>query len=92
MPKLFFLPVLLFREAHEIVGNLVKYCEVTKKYFPDITKDDLETLGIGYGLNDLSQFTVENCVKNRNSYGGTGFDDVDRQIANAKAFVESIKK
>lgn len=81
-----------FREAHEIVGNLVKYCEVTKKYFPDITKDDLETLGIGYGLENLSQFTVENCVKNRNSFGGTGYDDVDRQIANAKAFLESIKK
>ncbi|MBQ8563722.1 MAG: argininosuccinate lyase, partial [Firmicutes bacterium] len=81
-----------FREAHEIVGNLVKYCEVTKKYFPDITKDDLETLGIGYGLEDLSQFTVENCVKNRNSFGGTGFGDVDRQISNAKKFLEEIRK
>ncbi len=81
-----------FREAHEIVGNLVKYCEVTKKYFPDITKADLETLGIGYGLEDLSQFTVENCVKNRNSFGGTGFDDVDRQIENAKAFLAELRK
>ncbi|MGN0718529.1 MAG: argininosuccinate lyase [Anaerovoracaceae bacterium] len=81
-----------FREAHEIVGNLVKYCEVTKKYFPDITKADLETLGIGYGLEDLSQFTVENCVKNRNSFGGTGFEDVDRQIENAKAFLAELRK
>ena len=79
-----------FREAHEIVGNLVKYCEATKKYFTDVTKADLEVLGIDYGLEDLSQFTVENCVAMRNSYGGTSFSDVDRQIDNAKKIVESL--
>lgn len=79
-----------FREAHEIVGNLVKYCEATKKYFPDITKADLETLGIGYGLEDLSRFTVENCVKNRNSFGGTSFAEVERQIQNAKQYLADI--
>ena len=79
-----------FREAHEIVGNLVKYCEATKKYFPDITKADLDTLGIGYGLEDLSQFTVENCIKNRNSYGGTSYEEVDRQIQNAKKRLEEM--
>lgn len=79
-----------FREAHEMVGNLVKYCEATKKYFPDITKADLDTLGIGYGLEDLSQFTVENCVKNRNSFGGTSYAEVERQIQNAKEYLAEI--
>ena len=60
-----------FREAHEIVGNLVKYCEQHNKTFTDVTKEDLDLLGIDYGLQDLSQFTIENCIKNRNSYGGT---------------------
>lgn len=81
-----------FRKAHEIVGNLVKYCEVTNKYFCDITRADLDNLGIDYGLENLEQFTVENCVKNRNSFGGTGYYDVERQIANAKSFLEEIKK
>ena len=74
------------------MGNLVKYCEVTNKYFCDITRADLDNLGIDYGLENLEQFTVENCVKNRNSFGGTGYYDVERQIANAKSFLEEIKK
>lgn len=81
-----------FREAHEIVGNLVKYCEQHRKTFAEVTKEDLDLLGIDYGLQDLSQFTIENCIRNRNSFGGTGYADVDRQIGNAKAFVASISK
>ena len=80
-----------FREAHEIVGNLVKYCENNRKVFGDITKEELRTLDIDYGLNDLRQFTVENCIKKRNSFGGTSHDDVDRQIANAKIFLDCDK-
>ena len=76
-----------FREAHEIVGNLVKYCEQHNKTFTDVTKEDLDLLGIDYGLQDLSQFTIENCIKNRNSYGGTSYSETDRQIQNAKTFV-----
>ena len=79
-----------FREAHEIVGNLVKYCEQHNKTFADITKEDLDILGIDYGLQDLSRFTIENCIKNRNSYGGTSYSETDRQIENAKAFVASL--
>ncbi len=79
-----------FREAHEIVGNLVKYCEQHNKTFTDVTKEDLDLLGIDYGLQDLSQFTIENCIKNRNSYGGTSYSETDRQIQNAKAFVAEL--
>lgn len=79
-----------FREAHEIVGNLVKYCEQHNKAFTDVTKEDLDLLGIDYGLQDLSQFTIENCIKNRNSYGGTSYSETDRQIQNAKAFVAEL--
>lgn len=77
-----------FRKAHELVGNLVKYCEKNQKRFETVTKADLEAVGIGYGLENLSQFTVENCIQNRNSYGGTSYREVDRQIENAKRFLE----
>ena len=58
-----------FREAHEIVGNLVKYCEQHDKTFVDVTKEDLQALGIGYafdskllaqGLEKFSEFLNEN--------------------------------
>lgn len=80
-----------FREAHEIVGKLVKYCELKSKTFQDINKEELKELDFPVEIEDLSQFTVENCIKNRNSYGGTSYDDVKRQINNAKNFVAELK-
>ncbi len=80
-----------FREAHEIVGKLVKYCELKSKTFQDINKDELKELDFPVKIEDLSQFTVENCIKNRNSYGGTSYDDVKRQINNAKNCVAELK-
>jgi argininosuccinate lyase len=80
-----------FREAHEIVGALVKYCEINHKTFPDITKSDLMALNFPIELENLSRFSIENCIKNRNSYGGTSFKDVDRQIKNGKQFIATMK-
>jgi argininosuccinate lyase len=76
-----------FREAHEIVGKLVKYCELNSKTFKDVNKKDLEALDFPVELEDLSRFSIENCIKNRKSYGGTSYDEVRRQINNAKKFI-----
>lgn len=81
-----------FRQAHEMVGNLVKYCEATGKGFPDVTAEDLAQVGICHGLSDLSQFTVENCIRNRSSYGGTGTEDVQRQIEAGWELVKRIQE
>ena len=81
-----------FREAHEIVGNLVKYCEACGKTFAEVTRADLKNLQFdyeAYGLTDLKRFTPENCIKNRNSFGGTGYEEVARQIEEAKRFLAS---
>ena len=73
------------------MGKLVKYCELKSKTFQDINKEELKELDFPVEIEDLSQFTVENCIKNRNSYGGTSYDDVKRQINNAKNFVAELK-
>ena len=54
----------------------------------DVTKEDLQILNFDYGLTDLSRFTIENCIKNRNSFGGTSASDVKRQIENAREFLK----
>lgn len=79
-----------FRDAHEIVGVLVKYCENNKKTFSDITKSDLEKIDFPVELEDLSRFSIENCIINRKSYGGTSSSDVDRQIKNGKKFISTL--
>ena len=73
-----------FREAHEMVGKFVGWCiennlrpenlnlSEWKKFIPEA---DEELLKI------LSPFES---VKRRNTYGGTGFEQVERQIEEAK--------
>ncbi|MBR1919433.1 MAG: argininosuccinate lyase [Spirochaetales bacterium] len=77
-----------FRTAHEMVGNLVKYCEACGKRFCDVDENDLRQVHIDPALVDMSRFSVDNCVRNRKSYGGTSFEDVERQIENAEKFLE----
>ncbi len=79
-----------FREAHEIVGRLVKYCEGRGMTFSDVGKVDLELVGFPVELENLSQFSVENCITNRKSFGGTSYTEVERQIVNAKMFTAGI--
>ena len=64
----------------------------TGKGFPDVTAEDMAQVGIRHGLSDLSQFTVENCIRNCSSYGGTGTEDVQRQIAAGWELLKSIKE
>lgn len=80
-----------FRTAHEIVGTLVKYCENNNMTFSDIKKKDLKELEFPVDIDDLSQFTIENSVKIRDSYGSTSASDVKRQIKNGKSFVEKLQ-
>lgn len=80
-----------FRSAHEIVGNLVKYCENNNKDFSQINKKDLEILEFPVKLEDLSIFKIENSIKRRNSFGATSFKEVDRQVGVGQAYVEKLE-
>lgn len=81
-----------FREAHKIVGGLVKYCEENHKNFHDIDKNDLKKINFPVELDDLSQFKVEESIKNRNSYGGTSYKEVERQINFGKESLDKISQ
>lgn len=81
-----------FRSAHEIVGNLVKYCENNNKDFSQINKKDLEILEFPVKLDDLSIFKIEESIKRRDSFGGTAFKEVDRQINVGEEYVKSLNE
>ena len=76
-----------FREAHAMVGKMVKYCESEGKDFQDLTADDFALMG--GGLSDLktSDFSLEACVSARTSYGGAAPEEVRRQISAATAWI-----
>ena len=77
-----------FRDAHRIVGELVVYCEMNKKSLSQLKLKEFK------GYSDLfegdinKKISIEECVNERKSYGGTGIESVKKQIKDAKGFLK----
>ena len=71
-----------FREAHAIVGRLVGWCIENDLAFSDLTAEQWREHGIDESVMEI--LSVEQSVKRRDVYGGTGFAQVERQIRNAE--------
>jgi len=69
-----------FREAHEIVGKMVKYCELNSKDFIDLTDEDLKNIDNRLTKSVLPDLSMEGCINGRVSFGGTAPSEVLRQI------------
>jgi len=69
-----------FREAHEMVGKMVKYCETNNKDFSDLTDEELKSIDKRINSALLPDLTMEGCVNGRVSFGGTAPTEVQRQI------------
>ena len=81
-----------FRIAHEIVGNMVKYCEVNNKNVESLDEEDLKALELDITLDDIKLFEFKKCAENRKSFGGTSPVDVKRQIEVGEEFIRFSKK
>ncbi len=79
-----------FREAHEITGRMVKYCEDHNKDFSDLTEDELISMDKRLSLKLLPDLSMEGCVGGRVSFGGTAPSEVKRQISVGKKWLESV--
>ncbi|ANZ58510.1 argininosuccinate lyase [Fructilactobacillus lindneri] len=78
-----------FREAHGIVGRLVLNCIQTKRDLQDLSLEELQAASPVIKNDVYEELVPEVAVKRRNSEGGTGFEQVKKQIANAK---QELKK
>lgn len=76
-----------FREAHELVGKMVKYCELNNKDFDLLTNDELQTIDSKLSIDILPDLSMEGCINGRVSYGGTAPKEVLRQINEGKKFI-----
>ncbi|MBQ7221269.1 MAG: argininosuccinate lyase [Synergistaceae bacterium] len=71
-----------FREAHAIVGRLVAWCIERDMAFADLTPEQWREHGIDESVMEI--LSVRESVKRRDVYGGTGFAQVEKQIADAR--------
>lgn len=76
-----------FRQAHAVSGRAVHYCIENNKWLLDLTLEELQAFSPLFEADILDAITPETCVKNRNSFGGTSYAQVDMQIGAAKAIL-----
>ena len=81
-----------FRRAHAVVGNAVAYCIENRKVLLDLTMEEFKKMSPLFETDIYEVLQIENCVKNRDSYGGTGPKQVKRQQREAKKIVNRQKK
>ena len=70
-----------FREAHEVVGRLVRHCVERKKALLDLSADDFKSFSPLFEKDVFHALKLENVVDRRTSRGGTGSESIDRQIS-----------
>lgn len=76
-----------FREAHEVIGKIVLYAIQHKKYLLDLTMVEYKTFSELFEADIFDVLTHEQVVNARNSTGGTGKEQVKKQLADAKELI-----
>jgi len=79
-----------FRDAHFIVGNIVKYCIESSKTLEDLSLEEYKRFCEKIQEDVYQYIKIETCVNRRKSYGGTSLESIKRQIDNLKKFLKSL--
>ena len=69
-----------FREAHEIVGKLVKHCVQQRKGLEDLTREEYAAFSPSFKDVPIGWNAVLACLNARNIEGGTGPEAVRNQL------------
>ncbi|WP_019803888.1 argininosuccinate lyase [Streptococcus mutans] len=73
-----------FRQAHEIVGKLILECSKNGHYLQDVPLERYQTISDLIEEDVYETLKSYTAVERRHSLGGTGFEQVKWQIAEAK--------
>jgi argininosuccinate lyase len=78
-----------FREAYNLVGKVVRTCLASNTLLKDLTLSEWQDLHPAFENDIYAAISPAQVVAARNSFGGTGFDQVDRALASAKSRLNS---
>lgn len=81
-----------FRQAHAVVGSAVHYCIEHHKVLLDLSIEEFRSMSPLFEEDIKEALSIENCVKNRESYGGTGPKSVERQQTHAGDMIAKMKE
>jgi len=71
-----------FRTAYQVVGEIVKYCLKRKMLFKNLKIDEFRKFHPEFDEDVFVDLKPFNVVKSRNSEGGTGFAQVEKEVNN----------
>lgn len=74
-----------FREAYNLVGKVVKTSLAAGKLLKDLTLEEWQQLHPAFAADIYQAIAPRQVVAARNSYGGTGFEQVRQAIKNARS-------
>lgn len=77
-----------FREAYNLVGKVVKTSIAAGKLLKDLTLEEWKQLHPAFEADIYDAIAPRQVVAARNSYGGTGFEQVRKAIKQARARLE----
>ena len=77
-----------FREAYGLVGKVVKTSLAANKLLKDLTLDEWKDLHPAFEADVYAAIAPEQVVSARNSYGGTGFEQVQKALEDAQKRVD----
>lgn len=78
-----------FREAYNLVGKVVKTSLASGKLLKDLSLEEWQQLHPAFEADIYDAIAPRQVVAARNSYGGTGFEQIRQAITRAKAQLES---
>lgn len=76
-----------FREAHGIVGAVVRLAEEKNVLLNEVSGEELNAISEQFGADVSQAFEVQASLANRNAAGGTGSSAVEEQLRAAKGIV-----
>ena len=76
-----------FREAHHIVGKMVKYCEQQKKRLSELTLEEMRRFSVIFDDDVRSYIDPVNILKSRKTIGGASHKEVIREIAREQKYL-----
>ena len=78
-----------FREAYNLVGKVVKTCIAAGKLLKDLSLEEWKQLHPAFEADIYLAIAPQQVVAARNSYGGTGFEQVREAISAARSKISA---
>ena len=75
-----------FREAHAIVGRMVRDCEEEDKLLKDMKLKEMKAYSKAFGEDVFDYIDPYTILKTRRTLGSASFDEVEKEIAREKIY------